>query len=218
MRRAPAPAPPQQLSIVPRVLIRGLRPLLALRFRALRPRREVCSRPPAMRRHRHRRLAAHAFEAGQSVLVAAMRLSWRAACIAGAAALSPDYYARTIHDDSVSFVVYAADEVSSLFVELASVLPLAQMKAANCSDSTVEKGPATGSPSRGGPTTKQAAESKTLQSPAAGDTRNTKDRNAKLINKTPRPQSSTTAAPSSSSSSSTTGARCDRTYASRASL
>ena len=66
-----------------------------------------------------------------------------------------------IHDDSVSFVVYAADEVSSLFVELASVLPLAQM-AANRSDSTVEKGPATGIPSRGGPTTKQAAESKTL--------------------------------------------------------
>ena len=90
-----------------------------------------------------------------------------------------------IHNDSVSFVVYAADEVSSLFVELASVLPLAQMKAANRSDSTVEKGPATGTPSRGGPTTKQAAESKTLQSPATGNTRNTKDRYAKLINKTP---------------------------------
>ena len=66
-------------------------------------------------------------------------------------------------------VVYAADEVSSLFVELASILPLAQMKAANRSDSTVEKGPATGSPSRG-PAKQQKV--KPFEQPPAGDTRN----------------------------------------------
>ena len=86
-----------------------------------------------------------------------------------------------IHDDSVSFVVYAADEVSSLFVELASVLPLAQMKAANRSDSTVEKGLATGSPSRGGPTKRQKV--RPTCPPRVHDTRKfgeTKDRYAKL--------------------------------------